>query len=71
MVVMTNCGAKEIVSQTYDSPRSLTRGAELGVFELGSTVILIVQPQVHIELSPLPRAVLYGARLGAVAPLPP
>jgi phosphatidylserine decarboxylase len=60
----TNCGAKEISKTSYDPPPRLERGAELGVFELGSTVILLVEPGVELDLASVPRPVRIGTRLG-------
>ena len=41
--VVTNCGCSPDPQRvTYDEPRPLARGAELGTFHLGSTVVVLV-----------------------------
>jgi phosphatidylserine decarboxylase len=52
-------------AQRYASPRPLGRGAELGMFHLGSTVILLFEPG-RVELDGAPgEAVRVGRRIGA------
>ncbi|MEQ8275151.1 MAG: archaetidylserine decarboxylase [Deltaproteobacteria bacterium] len=65
--IRTNTGQTEIVRHTYDEPIPIARGAELGVFEMGSTVIFVTERPV--ELNPMEKGqpVRMGARLG-VAP---
>ncbi|MFO0724567.1 MAG: archaetidylserine decarboxylase [Myxococcota bacterium] len=50
--VATNVGGKELERRTYQPPIPLDRGGELGVFELGSTVVLLTQPGLTPLLSP-------------------
>jgi len=47
--VRTNVGATEIVRHTYAQPIPVARGAELGVFEMGSTVILVMERAVQLD----------------------
>jgi phosphatidylserine decarboxylase len=63
--IATNTGATEIDRRSYAPPRRLARGDELGVFEMGSTVILIVGPGVKLDLEPMGRMLRMGQRLGA------
>ena len=60
----TNTGGAEIVRRDYLPPRTLERGDELGVFEMGSTVVLIVQKGVEIVSLPPGSPVRLGNRLG-------
>lgn len=60
--VVTNTGGPG-VGTTVDHP--LARGAELGRFELGSTVILVVPPTVRWELA-AGQGVRLGQRIGAM-----
>lgn len=46
--IATNVGASQIVRRRYESPIPLAKGDDLGVFEMGSTVILIVGSQVEL-----------------------
>jgi phosphatidylserine decarboxylase len=58
--IATNCGAREVSRKTYDAPIPIERGAELGVFEMGSTVIVVVERALdRIQLEPNA-----GVRLG-------
>jgi len=63
----TNVGAKEVVRRAYDAPLALERGAELGVFEMGSTVILVLEPKVALDPIPMGSFVRMGTRLGLTA----
>jgi phosphatidylserine decarboxylase len=54
---------------TYDPPRSLAKGAELGAFELGSTVVLLAEPgRVRFLRFEPGSLVRMGQRLGTVLP---
>lgn len=54
-------------AQRYGQPRPLARGAELGMFHLGSTVIVLFQPgRVQLEAS-LGRVLRVGERIGVRA----
>lgn len=57
------------LAETLARPYALAAGAELGRFELGSTVILLTRPG-EAELEPLDpgRTVRMGARIGRVLP---
>lgn len=61
--VATNCGVREVERTQYDPPMPIERGAELGVFELGSTVILILEPGVRLDVTS--GVVRVGQRLGS------
>jgi phosphatidylserine decarboxylase len=41
--VKTNSGARAVVKKMYDAPIPIGRGDELGVFEMGSTVIVVAE----------------------------
>lgn len=62
--VATNCGAREVVRKVYDKPIPVERGGEVGVFEMGSTVILVIER--GVDLLPLEPAakVRLGMSLG-------
>lgn len=47
--VVTNVPGPRIGRKRYEPPVKLERGAELGVFEMGSTVILVISPEVTLE----------------------
>ncbi|MCK6546615.1 archaetidylserine decarboxylase [Myxococcota bacterium] len=47
--VATNVGSNEIVRKVYDRPIPVQRGDELGVFEMGSTVIVVVEKPIALE----------------------
>lgn len=65
--VMTNCGGRQVQRTTYPSPIPVERGAELGVFEMGSTVIVVVEkPLDRVEMSP-GQAVRLGIAIGHLA----
>jgi phosphatidylserine decarboxylase len=49
--VSTNCGAHEVVKKVYERPIPVARGDEVGVFEMGSTVILVMER--GVDLLPL------------------
>jgi phosphatidylserine decarboxylase len=57
-------GAQSLLS-VLDTPKPLKRGDEIGVFELGSTVICLFQPgQMELDSLKLGQAVCYGQSLG-------
>ena len=62
--VVTNVGRRTIIGRRYAPPRPIERGAELGVFEMGSTVILVVSPNVKLVDRDPSCAVRVGMRLG-------
>jgi phosphatidylserine decarboxylase len=62
--IATNCGAHAIAQKTYEPAIPVERGGELGVFEMGSTVIIVIEkPIERIELAP-GAAVRLGMSLG-------
>lgn len=63
--IATNCGGNEIIRKDYVPPIPIERGAELGVFELGSTVILILEKGVEITAprGPVKMGTALGRRL--------
>lgn len=49
--IATNCGAREVERKTYSPPIPIEKGGECGVFEMGSTVILVIEkPIERVEL---------------------
>jgi hypothetical protein len=56
-----------IRQRRYDEPRPIARGAELGIFHLGSTTITVFQPG-KVELSPAQPGdvVKMGASIGRI-----
>lgn len=63
--VVTNVPGPTIGRKTYAPPRPLGRGAELGVFEMGSTVILAMTERVKLEPSlSSGMSIRVGQRLG-------
>lgn len=62
--VQTNMGASQIVRHQYEESKYLNRGDELGVFEMGSTVVLITEPGVRIADFPNGTAVKMGESIG-------
>jgi phosphatidylserine decarboxylase len=60
-------GGRAGSAERYATPRELGRGAELGMFHLGSTVIMLFQPG-RVRLEGVPgQAVRVGQRLGSRA----
>lgn len=43
------CRRRELLRHTFDPPIPVERGDELGVFELGSTVVLILDPSIDLH----------------------
>jgi phosphatidylserine decarboxylase len=63
--VRTNSGEAAVVRKRYEAPIAIARGDELGVFEMGSTVIVVVERPVQAESSLAGGAVVrLGMRLG-------
>jgi phosphatidylserine decarboxylase len=62
--VATNVGEHRVRQEVYTPTRRIGRGEELGVFEMGSTVILIVEPRVRLEPLTPETPVRLGMRLG-------
>ena len=65
--VQTNMGGKVMVSEAYEPAKNLDRGAELGVFEMGSTVVLIMESKVVLDDLAVGTAVKMGQSLGRVS----
>jgi phosphatidylserine decarboxylase len=64
--VATNCGATEVVRKIYDRPIPVDRGDELGVFEMGSTVILVIERPVSLNAMSAGDPVRMGTAIGSV-----
>jgi len=64
--VQTNMGASKIDKHVYEEPKYLERGDELGVFEMGSTVVLITEARVCLSDMPIKTPVKMGQSLGAL-----
>jgi phosphatidylserine decarboxylase len=64
----TPAGGPDRGATVYDVPRGLAKGAELGMFHLGSTVILLFEPgAVIIDTAP-GSAVRFGQAIGRKNP---
>jgi phosphatidylserine decarboxylase len=61
--VKTNSGETKIKKHTYDVPIPIARGDELGVFEMGSTVIVVVERPVTASPLASGQQVRLGMRL--------
>jgi phosphatidylserine decarboxylase len=66
--VATNVGAQQLVRRRYPRPLPVARGDELGVFEMGSTVIVVVERGLELEAISPQEEVRLGQRLGLLAP---
>lgn len=64
--VATNVGATEIVRKVYDQPIPVQRGDELGVFEMGSTVIVVVEKPIALDAFTQGQPVRLGRPLARV-----
>lgn len=63
--VATNVGATSITRKTYETPIPIERGDDLGVFEMGSTVIVVVERRIELRAGLAPgRSVRLGEALG-------
>jgi phosphatidylserine decarboxylase len=65
--VATNVGEQEIRPKRYDPPIPLEKGAEIGVFEMGSTVIVVTERPVQLVDIERGAPVRLGRPLGSVA----
>ena len=65
--IATNTGHREVERHAYDPAIPIARGAELGVFEMGSTVIVVTERPLTLEAF-APRAPMrLGRRIGLLA----
>lgn len=64
--VRTNDGTRDVRQVRYDTPKPVARADELGVFELGSTVILVIEKPVALEAFAQGDKVRLGQRLGVL-----
>lgn len=62
--IATNLGAEAISEKVYAPPLPIARGDEVGVFEMGSTVILVVEKPVALSALAPHTPVRLGAALG-------
>jgi phosphatidylserine decarboxylase len=62
--VATNVGENEIRTQRYDAPLPLEKGGEVGVFEMGSTVIVVTEKPVDLLVGERGAPVIMGRALG-------
>jgi len=62
--IATNTGGRELKQHVYDPPIPVERGGELGVFELGSTVIVVVEKGMAFDASLAGSPVKLGQRIG-------
>jgi phosphatidylserine decarboxylase len=67
--VATNAGASVVSKSAYESPIPVERGAELGVFEMGSTVIIVVEHPIAAVPITAGAPVRLGIALGHVRSL--
>jgi hypothetical protein len=65
--VATNVGAREVKRKVYSPGIPVERGAELGVFEMGSTVIVVTERLAQIGPFSEGEKVKLGRALGVVA----
>jgi len=63
--VVTNARrTRALTRKQYDEPIPVEKGAELAIFEMGSTVVVVLGPGVKIAPEVLPgRAIKLGERL--------
>jgi phosphatidylserine decarboxylase precursor len=69
--IKTNVGAQQVERKYYDPPIPIGRGDELGVFEMGSTVIFVVERGLDLVKLGKGAAVKMGAKLGTLRDEPP
>lgn len=62
--IVTNVGGHSVETKHYEPPKPIERGAELGMFQMGSTVILVLEPGVVLDPLAPGSAVRMGSRLG-------
>ena len=62
--VATNNGATAVVRHKYETPIPIARGGEVGVFEMGSTVIIVVEKPVTLEKFEPAAVMRLGQRIG-------
>lgn len=65
--IATNVGGQKIERRTYEDPIDVARGDELGVFEMGSTVIVVTERRVEFEPFERDDPVRLGRPLGALS----
>lgn len=65
--VATNTGHRELERHRYDPPIPLRRGDELGVFEMGSTVIVVTERGLKLEGFQGGEVMRLGRRIGVVS----
>jgi phosphatidylserine decarboxylase len=66
--VHTNIKGQLRADLSYDPPHAVQKGAELGAFELGSTVIIVGEPgRISLEELAPGRAVKMGQRIGTIS----
>ncbi len=66
--IVTNVGPATANTKRYDPPKPTERGGELGMFQMGSTVILILEPGVELESIDFGAPLRMGTRLGTAKP---
>ena len=67
--LVTNTGATKVQRHEWHPPLEVEQGAELGVFELGSTVILVTEQALDFGSLALRSRIRMGEALGRGAPL--
>ena len=65
--VATNTGHRELERHAYDPPIAIARGDELGVFEMGSTVIVATERGLELEPFQGGDVMRLGRRIGTLA----
>lgn len=69
--VHTNVKGQPRAALSYDPPHAIQKGAELGAFELGSTVIIVCEPgRISLEELVPGRKVKMGQRIGSISDRP-
>jgi phosphatidylserine decarboxylase len=64
--VATNVGQSEVKRHVYDPPLPIAKGGEVGVFEMGSTVIIVTEKPVELVAMESGAPVIMGRRLGSI-----
>jgi phosphatidylserine decarboxylase len=65
--VATNVGEHELRIERYDAPLPIEKGGEVGVFEMGSTVIVVTEKPVELSVEERGAPVIMGRALGRIS----
>ncbi len=64
--IATNTGGKKVQKRVYDDAKDVARADELGVFEMGSTVVMVTEKRVNFESFTPGQKIKLGARIGTL-----